>query len=181
MPSSTTSSSIRLHSPFAIRPRETQSSRGSFALPSVLCMRKGADIARISAPSSTSMGTRTPVFAVRGRRLNRLTMEAKMAAELGFEPRQHESESWVLPLHNSALSLRSSEVSSRQRGLLYRISRRLSIPFFENFCGNGKSNRIRRDAGFLCRGGDCQIDILYQNSFSYRAYFRSSIPASHGR
>ena len=26
-----------------------------------------------------------------------------MAAELGFEPRQHESESWVLPLHNSAV------------------------------------------------------------------------------
>ena len=26
-----------------------------------------------------------------------------MAAELGFEPRQHESESWVLPLHNSAI------------------------------------------------------------------------------
>ena len=25
-----------------------------------------------------------------------------VAAELGFEPRQHESESWVLPLHNSA-------------------------------------------------------------------------------
>ena len=49
------------------------------------------------------MGTRTPVFAVRGRRLNRLTMEACVAAELGFEPRQHESESWVLPLHNSAI------------------------------------------------------------------------------
>ena len=25
-----------------------------------------------------------------------------MAAGLGFEPRQHESESWVLPLHNPA-------------------------------------------------------------------------------
>ena len=29
-----------------------------------------------SRESGTSMGTRTPVFAVRGRRLNRLTMEA---------------------------------------------------------------------------------------------------------
>ena len=52
----------------------------------------------------TSMGTRTPVFAVRGRRLNRLTMEAEMAAELGFEPRMNESESLVLPLHHSARS-----------------------------------------------------------------------------
>ena len=47
------------------------------------------------------MGTRTPVFAVRGRRLDRLTMEAKVAGELGFEPRMNESESLVLPLHHS--------------------------------------------------------------------------------
>ena len=50
------------------------------------------------------MGTRTPVFAVRGRRLNRLTMEACLAAEPGFEPGLNESESFVLPLHNSAPS-----------------------------------------------------------------------------
>ena len=49
-------------------------------------------------------GTRTPVFAVRGRRLDRLTMEANLAAELGFEPRMNESESLVLPLHHSATS-----------------------------------------------------------------------------
>ena len=57
-----------------------------------------------SAIYGTSMGTRTPVFAVRGQRLNRLTMEAYVAAELGFEPRMNESESLVLPLHHSATS-----------------------------------------------------------------------------
>jgi hypothetical protein len=30
----------------------------------------------------------------------------KMVAELGFEPRQSDSESLVLPLHHSAVSLR---------------------------------------------------------------------------
>ena len=48
----------------------------------------------------TSKGNRTPDFALRGQRLNRLTMEAyqpnksaELAGELGFEPRQYESES----------------------------------------------------------------------------------------
>ena len=42
----------------------------------------------------TSNGTRTHDFALRGQRLNLLTMEAKkVAGELGFEPRQYESES----------------------------------------------------------------------------------------
>ena len=50
----------------------------------------------------TSMGIRTPVFAVRGRRLRPLDHGGK-AAELGFEPRMNESESLVLPLHHSAL------------------------------------------------------------------------------
>ena len=74
------------------------------------------------------MGTRTPVFAVRGRRLNRLTMEAYLAAELGFEPRQHESESWVLPLHNSATS--TGHDVPDQRMILYRFGSGLSIDIF---------------------------------------------------
>ncbi len=53
--------------------------------------------------NGTPKGTRTPVAAVRGRSLNRLTMGANMAAELGFEPRHYESESYVLPLHHSAI------------------------------------------------------------------------------
>ena len=51
-------------------------------------------------------GNRTPDFALRGRRLNRLTMEP-LAGELGFEPRQYESESQVLPLHHSPSAYRS--------------------------------------------------------------------------
>ena len=62
---------------------------------------------------STATGTRTPVFAVRGRRLNRLTMAAWMAAEPGFEPGLNESESFVLPLHNSASSA-GHDVPNRQ-------------------------------------------------------------------
>ena len=69
--------------------------------PSKASGHKKPQVFRLGA-SGTSMGTRTPVFAVRGRRLNRLTMEACLAAELGFEPRLNESESFVLPLHNSA-------------------------------------------------------------------------------
>ena len=62
-------------------------------------------------------GTRTPVFAVRGRRLDRLTMEADLAAELGFEPRTNESESHVLPLHHSAIFF-SFRALRRQRVIL---------------------------------------------------------------
>ena len=68
----------------------------------------------------TSMGTRTPVFAVRGRRLNRLTMEAHVAAEPGFEPGLNESESFVLPLHNSA-SPTGHDAVPNQRKLLYPL------------------------------------------------------------
>ena len=48
-----------------------------------------------------------------------------LAAELGFEPRQTESESVVLPLHNSA-----------NRSTLYIIHRyeQMSIPFYKFFC-----------------------------------------------
>ena len=46
-----------------------------------------------------------------------------MAAELGFEPRQTESESAVLPLHNSAMSLKRAFV-------LYIICSCLSSGFF---------------------------------------------------
>ena len=49
--------------------------------------------AHLSMSFGTSKGNRTPDFALRGQRLNRLTMEAYMAGELGFEPRQYESES----------------------------------------------------------------------------------------
>ncbi len=35
-----------------------------------------------------------------------------MAAELGFEPRHTESESAVLPLHNSAILLKSRFISA---------------------------------------------------------------------
>ena len=48
-----------------------------------------------------------------------------MAAELGFEPRQTESESAVLPLHNSA----SVSDLHQQRYLLYLILEK-SQPFF---------------------------------------------------
>gem|GEM_PF-5399588 len=34
-----------------------------------------------------------------------------LAAELGLEPRQYDSESYVLPLHNSAISMNKSLVN----------------------------------------------------------------------
>ena len=62
---------------------------------------------KLTSIGGTATGTRTPVFAVRGRRLNRLTMAAWLAAEPGFEPGLNESESFVLPLHNSAIVVRT--------------------------------------------------------------------------
>lgn len=47
-------------------------------------------------------GIRTPVTAVRGRRPKPLD-DMAMAAGPGFEPGQHDPESWVLPLHNPAV------------------------------------------------------------------------------
>ena len=47
-------------------------------------------------------GIRTPVTAVRGRRPEPLD-DMAMAAGPGFEPGQHDPESWVLPLHNPAM------------------------------------------------------------------------------
>jgi hypothetical protein len=49
-------------------------------------------------------GIRTPVTAVRGRRPEPLD-DMAMAAGPGFEPGQHDPESWVLPLHNPAIFL----------------------------------------------------------------------------
>lgn len=47
-------------------------------------------------------GNRTRDFALRGRRLSRLTIapENKMAPGLGLEPRLNDPESLVLPLHH---------------------------------------------------------------------------------
>ena len=50
-----------------------------------------------------------------------------LAAELGFEPRHTESESAVLPLHNSAISYCRS-----QRVLVYHKEFALSSPFWKN-------------------------------------------------
>ena len=50
-----------------------------------------------------------------------------MAAELGFEPRQTESESAVLPLHNSAMSLSTESLT-----IIYYLSR-LVKPFLKVF------------------------------------------------
>lgn len=48
-----------------------------------------------------------------------------MAAELGFEPRQTESESVVLPLHNSAIfscvELKDTKISISQTQRIYYI------------------------------------------------------------
>ena len=65
---------------------------------------------------------------------------SRLAAEEGFEPSQTESESVVLPLHNSA-------PIEFQRGLLYHKSFYLSIFFLfflMNFCNN-----IRKHHAFL--------------------------------
>ena len=53
-----------------------------------------------------------------------------MAAELGFEPRQTESESAVLPLHNSAMLRLSSQ---RERYLLYQVSFKCQYVFSKKF------------------------------------------------
>ena len=49
----------------------------------------------------------------------------KLAARLGFEPRQNESESFVLPLHHQAVdcceSLFSSPVAGRVEGYIYEM------------------------------------------------------------
>ena len=49
--------------------------------------------------SGSATGNRTPDFALRGRRLSRLTM-APLAPGLGLEPRPNDPESLVLPLHH---------------------------------------------------------------------------------
>ncbi len=53
----------------------------------------------------TSDGIRTRVSALRGPRPRPLDNGGICAGELGFEPRQYESESQVLPLHHSPLHL----------------------------------------------------------------------------
>ena len=42
-----------------------------------------------------------------------------MAAELGFEPRQTESESVVLPLHNSAINIKLLYTLSQQQYIIH--------------------------------------------------------------
>lgn len=54
--------------------------------------------------SGSATGNRTPDFALRGRRLSRLTM-APLAPGLGLEPRPNDPESLVLPLHHPGVLL----------------------------------------------------------------------------
>ena len=83
-----------------------------------VCLFAEKERSRMRDFFGTATGTRTPVFAVRGRRLNRLTMAAYLAAEPGFEPGLNESESFVLPLHNSAMSS-GHNVPDRQKILYF--------------------------------------------------------------
>ena len=80
------------------------------------------------------MGIRTPVFAVRGRRLRPLD-HGGTAAELGFEPRMNESESLVLPLHHSAsFSFSRSGLSAeRPDEIHYSTNRRICQYPFSSF------------------------------------------------
>ena len=87
---------------------------------------------KLTSIGGTATGTRTPVFAVRGRRLNRLTMAAYLAAEPGFEPGLNESESFVLPLHNSAMSS-EHDVPDRQE-ILYFLTGEKSSRFCNFIC-----------------------------------------------
>ncbi len=89
----------------------------------------------------TSNGNRTHDFALRGQRLNRLTMEA-MAGELGFEPRQYESESQVLPLHHSPMCL-SCSAESIIHGYAADVNPKFS---FFSFFFNSPADQIRMNA-----------------------------------
>ena len=51
-----------------------------------------------------------------------------MAAELGFEPRQTESESAVLPLHNTASLAVLSDSNNYYTKKIWKV--KLFIPFF---------------------------------------------------
>ena len=50
-------------------------------------------------------GNRTRDFALRGRRLNRLTIAPFLAPGLGLEPRLNDPESLVLPLHHPGVAV----------------------------------------------------------------------------
>ena len=78
------------------------------------------------------MGIRTPVFAVRGRRLRPLD-HGGTTAELGFEPRMNESESLVLPLHHSASFSSATLLQASQQQVLYHSRGGMSIGFFTFF------------------------------------------------
>ena len=47
---------------------------------------------------------------------NRILSEKKLAARLGLEPRQNESESFVLPLHHRAKILGAAELALLRQG-----------------------------------------------------------------
>ena len=61
------------------------------------------------------------------------TTEAYEAGELGFEPRQYESESQVLPLHHSPSVLSGRELVRSTALLIYHSSKEMSTPFFTFF------------------------------------------------
>ena len=72
-----------------------------------------------------------------------------MAAELGFEPRHTESESAVLPLHNSAIRFFRAEI------IISQINRFVNS-FFEIFVFGRKNRNFHvfsfRRGGFLDKG-----------------------------
>ena len=85
-----------------------------------------------------------------------------MAAELGFEPRQHESESWVLPLHNSAVcqpdttyptdyviivSLRQNVNRSAKLYLIFTFLRSILPKLFGEASADAQERQSEREAG----------------------------------
>ena len=66
-----------------------------------------------------------------------------LAADLGFEPRHTESESAVLPLHNSALFCRTVYILTQTKWFVNRFLKNIFL--FSFFCKKGIDKRI-----FLC-------------------------------
>ena len=64
-----------------------------------------------------------------GRKIPRNNRYGELAAEEGFEPSHTESESAVLPLHNSAISL----LRSREQQRYYNSFQKNVNPFFAGF------------------------------------------------
>ena len=92
-----------------------------------------------------------------------------LAAESGFEPEQSESESLVLPLHNSAICLFQTTI------IWYHKFLCLSILFLKKYCIQNQQKRIKKIYIFYDINQNKNIEKIPEKWYNGKQYDKMQV------